>query len=350
MKNITLLFVLLAFVSITNAQIYLDETFNYSVTKLADETSWTHAVSPVGSTLNGTGRSILEQALVYSNSGKEYRLSAEGKTIHSDYLNTASVTNTSIKKFNDSIKTTIYLSFLFKAGIAQGQTQSTVLGLAMNTNVASTLWVGKGALNTTDYRFGVTRSSTTGADVKWISTEYTDVEAVHFIVLKHDFETGFTSLYVNPAIGGTEPTTPTATDNAGTARRYVNNLMFRNSGNNKAVFDVSGVRISGTWAEAVASKSASSIGKPIEALGSGFSISPNPAVGTATLSFELSQTENLSCSIYDIAGSLVKTVFSAPFYAGSNRFSLDVSDIPSGVYFCRLTDGKGSYVKKLTVN
>jgi hypothetical protein len=138
-----------------------------------------------------------------------YRIQA--KTIHNDYLNTSGVTYTSIKKINDSIKSTIYLTFLYKPGVAQTQTQSTVLGLSMNTSVGPTLWVGKGVASTADYRFGVTRSSTAGADVKWGSVEYSDVTATYLIVLKHDFGTGYSSLYVNPTIGGVEPATPTAT-------------------------------------------------------------------------------------------------------------------------------------------
>jgi hypothetical protein len=273
MKRLTtLFFTLITVASILNATVYIDETFNYSVTNLADETSWTTAITG-GTAIIGTGRNIVTPPLMYSNSGGYYVLSNTGKTIYSDYLNTANITYTASKPIGTTISSTVYVSFLYKAGIAQGQSQSTVFGLSTGTSIGPTLWVGKGAVSTSNYRFGITRSSTAGADIKWGSEEYSDINEVFLIVLKHDFETGYSSLYINPTIDGTEPATPIATDNAGTARTSLNNLLFRNTGNNKAQFNVSGVRVSSTWAEAVAS---SSYTPPVS------TALPTPAVGAAS--------------------------------------------------------------------
>lgn len=271
-KIILLLFAIIAIISTVSATVYIDETFNYSVSNLADETSWTTSLAS-GTTINGTGRNIVTPALIYSNSGGYYGLSNTGKAIYNEYFNTANVTYTSSKPIGTTISSTVYVSFLYKAGTAQGQTQSTVFGLASGTSVGPTLWVGKGAVNAANYRFGITRSSTTGTDVKWGSTEYSDVNEVFLIVLKHDFGTGFTSLYINPTIDGTEPATPVATDNAGTARTSLNNLLLRNAGNNRAVFTISGVRVSSTWPEAVAS---SGYTPPVS------TALPAPVVGTAS--------------------------------------------------------------------
>lgn len=272
MKKITLLSSFIIISGIINATVYIDETFNYSVTNLADETTWTTSLVN-GTTINGTGRNIVTPPLTYSNAGGYYALSNTGKAIFNDYLNTANVTYTSSKPIGTTISSTVYISFLYKAGIAQGQSQSTVFGLASGTSVGPTLWAGKGTVNAANYRFGITRSSTTGTDIKWGSTEYSDPTEVFLIVLKHDFETGFSSLYINPTIDGTEPATAVATDNSGTARTSLNNLLLRNAGNNKAVFTISGVRVSSTWAEAVAS---SSYTPPVS------TALPAPVVGEAT--------------------------------------------------------------------
>jgi hypothetical protein len=252
MKKITLLLALIAVVGIASATVYIDETFNYSVSNLADESTWTTTLTGVTS-FNGTGRNIITPPLTYSNSGGEYILSNTGKTIYSDYLNTANALYTASKPIGTTISTTVYVSFLYKAGVAQTQGQSSVFGLATGTNHGSSLWVGR-VVSGESFKFGVTRSSTTSTDIKWGTAVYTDVNEVFLIVLKHDFGTGYTSLYVNPTIGGTEPETPEQTDNAGTARTSLNNLWFRNSQNNAARFNISGVRVSSTWAEAVAKK------------------------------------------------------------------------------------------------
>jgi hypothetical protein len=256
MRKIAILFTFLAFVGLANATVYLDETFNYSVSNLADETSWTTVLAGEG-TVTGTGRNIIGTPLVYTNSGGTYILSNNGKTINSDFT---SMTGTSpsyyaYKSIGSTISTTLYVSYLYKAGVAQGQSQSEVFGLASGTNQGPRLWVGKGTINTSHYRFGVTRSSTTSTDIKWGTTEYSDVNTVFLIVLKHDFSTGYTTLYINPVIGGGEPISGVATDNAGTARASLNNLWFRNTGSSAAKFNISGVRVSSTWAEAVAAQS-----------------------------------------------------------------------------------------------
>ena len=255
MRKITLLIALVFYAVMLSATVYLDETFNYSVSNLANESSWTTVLAG-GGTVTGTGRNIIGTPLAYTNSGGTYILSNNGKTINSDFT---SMTGTSpsyyaSKSIGSTISTTVYVSFLYKAGVAQGQSQSEVFGLASGTNQGPRLWVGKGTINTSHYRFGVTRSSTNSGDIKWGTTEYSDINAVFLIVLKHDFSTGYTTLYVNPVVGGSEPINGVATDNAGSARTSFNNLWFRNTGFSAAKFNISGVRVSSTWAEAVAAQ------------------------------------------------------------------------------------------------
>jgi hypothetical protein len=141
---------------------------------------------------------------------------------------------------------------MFKAGVAQTQSNCEVFGMATGTSAGPKVYVGKGAVTVTNYRFGTTRSSGSGADIKWGTTEYTDVNAVILVVLKYDFTTQFSSIFINPTIlSATEPT-PDATDNSGTARTSLNNLWIRAQGTSNMRYNIGGARVSRTWAEAVA--------------------------------------------------------------------------------------------------
>lgn len=242
-------------VSLTSS-VLMEETFNYAVTNLANEISWTTAYTTAISV--GTGRNIVSTALTYSNSGGTYVLSGAGNTMNcdyssgaSDYKNYKAFTATAVNSGS------IYLSFLYKAGVSQVQSQSEVFGLATGTSAGVKFWAGKGAVSTANYRFGTTRGSTTSTDIKWGLTEFSDVSAVIFVVLKYDFSTSTASLYLNPVIGSaSEPTAETSDNSTATIRTSLNNLWFRLNASNVAKYNISGVRVSTSWTDAVAAKSA----------------------------------------------------------------------------------------------
>jgi hypothetical protein len=75
------------------------------------------------------------------------------------------------------------------------------------------------------------------------------------LVLKYDLNNKAASLFINPTLGTiVEPTADLVDTNDTLPRTYIDNVMFRNQGGNKALFYVGGVRVSTTWAEAVAIK------------------------------------------------------------------------------------------------
>ena len=236
--------------------VLMEETFNYPVSNLANEASWTTAYTTAIGT--GTGRNIVSGGLTYSNTGGTYVLSAVGNTMNcdyssgaSDYKNYKAFSATAISSGN------VYLSFLYKAGLSQSQSQSEVFGLATGTSAGAKLWAGKGALSTSNYRFGTTRGSTTSTDIKWGSTEFSDVSTVIFVVLKYDFGSSTASVFLNPTIGSaSEPTAETTDNTTATVRSSLNNLWFRLTASNVAKYNISGVRVSTSLADAVAAKSA----------------------------------------------------------------------------------------------
>ena len=162
MKKITLLFMLCSFALLTKADIVIDELFDYGVSNLANEASWTHS----GTMTTGTGRNIETGGLVYSNAGGIYIHSGLGKKINHDY--SAGSNYISYRTFPSVSTGSIYLSFLYQANGDQGQTASEILGLSHSTtNSALKPWAGKQADQTKNpFRLGVTRSSTTGGDIQ----------------------------------------------------------------------------------------------------------------------------------------------------------------------------------------
>jgi hypothetical protein len=244
MKKITILFVLIALFSYTKAAVILDETFDYSVSNLATAPGW----SATGTLTTGTGRNIVTPALTYSNTGGTYILSGVGKAIHTDVTaSTSYLLTRSISTINTGV---YYFTYMYKAGVVQTQTAVEVFGMGTGTSAGPRIWVGKTA-TTGNWKFGITRSSTTTADVSWDTQEFSNVDEVVLLVIKHDFSTGVSSFYINPTLNGTEPAVPAASNNNGTARTSLNNLWFRANGSSMFNYSVGGARLSTTWAEAV---------------------------------------------------------------------------------------------------
>ena len=237
-----------------NASIIIDETFAVAdnITNLADATDWT----TTGTLTTGDGRVILSTPLEYSNTGGEYVLSGEGKAVQNIYTEgTNYIAYKQITKVNSGV---VYMSYLYRGDGNQGQSQSEIIGLAKGTgNSTVKAWAGKQADQTKNpFRLGITRASTTGSDIQWCDDQTIAANTVTLIVLKYDFDTQAASLFINPTIGSTEEPTANAIDSdKGTAQTSLAYLMFKHNGKSVANFTVGGVRVSTTWAEAVAKKS-----------------------------------------------------------------------------------------------
>jgi hypothetical protein len=67
---------------------------------------------------------------------------------------------------------------------------------------------------------------------------------------------------------------------------------------------------------------------------------PNPSTGPFTLSWQSTATEPYSLMLYDAQGRAVQT-HSGQATAGHNAVQLELSHLPSGIYFGRLTAGDG---------
>lgn len=75
---------------------------------------------------------------------------------------------------------------------------------------------------------------------------------------------------------------------------------------------------------------------------------PNPASDMVTVSFTLKANSTATVALLDVAG---KTVKSSSFMAnsGNNNVSVDLSEVPSGLYFYSITTNEGVATSKLLV-
>ena len=78
-------------------------------------------------------------------------------------------------------------------------------------------------------------------------------------------------------------------------------------------------------------------------------IYPNPASGSSTIFFNLSESQEVSFKLFDITGRWAATIEDGFFEEGENEFIWNVSDTPAGIYFLRMEAGSYSESKKVSV-
>ncbi|MCX6641198.1 MAG: T9SS type A sorting domain-containing protein [bacterium] len=76
---------------------------------------------------------------------------------------------------------------------------------------------------------------------------------------------------------------------------------------------------------------------------------PNPFNPATVISFELPAVSFVNLSVYDISGKQVAELVNGMREAGRLQISFDGSDLPSGVYLCRLQAGGNSVVQKMVL-
>mgnify|MGYP003634882215 CR=1 FL=1 len=77
---------------------------------------------------------------------------------------------------------------------------------------------------------------------------------------------------------------------------------------------------------------------------------PNPFNPTTVLSFELSQTDVVSLSVFNMLGQKVMDLITnTKMSSGLHSFTFDAQDLPSGIYLYRLSTSKFTEVKRMTL-
>jgi hypothetical protein len=78
-------------------------------------------------------------------------------------------------------------------------------------------------------------------------------------------------------------------------------------------------------------------------------IIPNPISNSTTISFSLSQSQNVSLKIFDVSGRLVSTLTDKIFEAGENEIVWNASDVNTGVYFLQLQSTENIQTEKIII-
>ncbi|HYV92900.1 MAG TPA: T9SS type A sorting domain-containing protein [Chitinophagales bacterium] len=79
------------------------------------------------------------------------------------------------------------------------------------------------------------------------------------------------------------------------------------------------------------------------------SIFPNPFSNSTTISFSLSQVQNVSLKIYDVTGRLVKTLIDGIFEEGENKIEWKATDENAGIYFLKMETESHSETMKVSL-
>ncbi len=79
------------------------------------------------------------------------------------------------------------------------------------------------------------------------------------------------------------------------------------------------------------------------------SVYPNPVTESATISFNLVKSNNITIALYDMIGQKVATIAQDQYFAGQNEVTYNVTALPKGMYFVQISDGTNSSSSKMIV-
>jgi hypothetical protein len=75
--------------------------------------------------------------------------------------------------------------------------------------------------------------------------------------------------------------------------------------------------------------------------------SPNPFNPTTSIGFTLDEAANVDLRVYDLMGREVATLARGEYASGEHHVTFDAGNLPSGIYFSRLTSGNTSTMTRL---
>lgn len=78
-------------------------------------------------------------------------------------------------------------------------------------------------------------------------------------------------------------------------------------------------------------------------------IQPNPVLDFATIHISLQSSQPIEIALYDLAGRVLKNVFSGTLPAGSTSMEMIVDHLPAGLYYLKLHGGDFSVTERVVV-
>jgi acetyl esterase/lipase len=154
------------------------------------------------------------------------------------------------------------------------------------------------------------------------------------LIIKYDFSNSTASVFINPELGtSSEPVADIVDNTTATFRTQLNNLWFRSQGSSVQKFNIGGVRVSSTWAEAV------------EILPTAPKLA-TPNVGTATditsTGFTANWTTVTNAVGYDVKVYQGATLISTTNVSGQATTSLIIGGLLPGTNYTYKVVAKGN--------
>jgi hypothetical protein len=292
-----------------------NHSFNYTATEaLAAQDPWTNYFSGDDiliesgnlsySTLVGTGNSIS-----FDGSGADAVL---------DYTPTSSGK--------------IYASFMLKVTAFDAAAVDGYFAVLRTDggNYESRLWISP--LSATTYNIGISN----GGTLTQINSAVHNVNDTVFVVFNYDIDGDTVNAWVNPALGGAEPTADISEVSGSTGNTFTQ-FMFRQDSTTETPFIViDELRGGAIWAD-VASATLS-----INKFSSNkFSIYPNPTT-SGYVNINSTNNELIKVRVFDVLGKQV-------LQSNVANNKLNVSSLNVGVYILKLTQNNATVTKKLVI-
>lgn len=243
---------------------------------------------------------------------------------------------------------TAYYSALINLPNITGQAANTTTGnyfLMFGSTAGATVTVFtarlyiKAGVGADTFNLGILNGSGGTAAPTFSTTDYA-INTTYFVVVKFDFTSNTASLWVNPAIGGTEGT-PTVTNATGTgaAPTQIASFVIRESGTTTAGsgnVSIDEARMGANWAYVT-----SSVLRNQENQISGLSIFPNP-VKSGVFYINTNANAERTVTVFDVLGKQVLNTT-------TSESAINVSGLNSGVYMVKITEEGNTATKKLVI-
>ena len=250
------------------------------------------------------------------------------------------------KDFANVAANTVYYSILLNITDLTATTSTTggyFAGLVTGTtsNFGATLWVKKNDAST--FTLGV-NARTTVANTSFTTGTY-NINQTYLVVVSYTFNasTGddVAKLWVNPTIGGVEPTFLMSNTNTGGAdltgiSRF---LIRQGSATDTPFIEIDELRIATNWIDATTTVVALASDKYNSIYG--LNMYPNPVSGSI-LNIETAASGTKAIAIFDVLG---KQVFSV----STDNTTLNVGNLNAGVYIVKITEEGKTATRKLIV-
>jgi len=76
---------------------------------------------------------------------------------------------------------------------------------------------------------------------------------------------------------------------------------------------------------------------------------PNPACDLLYVDFNLEKSNNVEIKIYNLSGSLIKSIYYGKLNSGNKNFEININDMKPGMYYLFLDTEKTIVKKKISI-